>query len=194
MLSTRLLRIGRNFTIRSVFLENQEAASVRGAVSECSLILWIALADRTLFFLSEYKTSSQIMDFLFFSPVATGSLPGKVSKSGNKTVVYLDQLPMKVRKEKRFSYSKLDTFITGYSHFNVPKAWSADEEVYRSMFNDLLGRLQTWFIILCTSLWERNFNHAIEQVQDLLEKDGTLIDPSRWGWFLISLYQEASTF
>ena len=93
-----------------------------------------------LFLLSEYKTNSQIMDFLFFSPVATEAYrKGELLEIGNKTVVYLDQLPIESQKEKKILLLKLDTFITGYGHFIAKGLEPFDEEVYRSMFNDLLG-------------------------------------------------------
>ena len=43
------------------------------------------------------------------------------------------------RKEKKILLLKLDTFITGYGHFIAKGLEPFDEEVYRSMFNDLLG-------------------------------------------------------
>ena len=93
-----------------------------------------------LFLLSEYETNSQMMDFLFFSPVATEAYrKGELLEIGNKTVVYLDQLPIESQKEKKILLLKLDTFITGYGHFIAKGLEPFDEEVYRSMFNDLLG-------------------------------------------------------
>ena len=80
------------------------------------------------------------MDFLFFSPVAIEAYrKGELLEIGNKTVVYLDQLPIESQKEKKILLLKLDTFITGYGHFIAKGLEPFDEEVYRSMFNDLLG-------------------------------------------------------
>ena len=93
-----------------------------------------------LFLLSEYETNSRMMDFLFFSPVAIEAYrKGELLEIGNKTVVYLDQLPIESQKEKKILLLKLDTFITGYGHFIAKGLEPFDEEVYRSMFNDLLG-------------------------------------------------------
>ena len=93
-----------------------------------------------LFLLSEYETNSRMMDFLFFSPVAIEAYrKGELLEIGNKTVVYLDWLPIESQKEKKILLLKLDTFITGYGHFIAKGLETFDEEVYRSMFNDLLG-------------------------------------------------------
>ena len=48
-----------------------------------------------LFLLSEYETNSRMMDFLFFSPVAIEAYRrGELLEIGNKTVAYLDRLPI----------------------------------------------------------------------------------------------------
>lgn len=57
--------------------------------------------DRTLL-LSEYETNSRMMDFSFFSPVTIEAYrKGELLEIGNKTVVYLDQLPIESQKEKK---------------------------------------------------------------------------------------------
>lgn len=77
-----------------------------------------------LFLLSEYETNSRMMDFLFFSPVTTEAYrKGELLEIGNKTVDYLDRLPIESQKEKRFSCSSW-TLSSQVMAILLPKAWS----------------------------------------------------------------------
>ena len=56
-----------------------------------------------------------MMDFLFFSPVAIEAYRrGELLEIGNKTVAYLDRLPIESQKEKKDSLAQ-----AGYLHHRL---------------------------------------------------------------------------
>lgn len=77
-----------------------------------------------LFLLSEYKTNSQMMDFLFFSPVATEAYrKGELLESGTRQWIIWIGCLLRVSKRKRFSCSRWIPSSQAMAIL-LPKAWS----------------------------------------------------------------------